>query len=103
MIHKIMHIFGWLPLRIVFNSFCKFKVFGLENIKQIKEKRAIFVSNHKSYYDPFIIGIGLPWFSKFHPILYIGWAGIIFSSKKVFSCDQVLNYSAVSPENLIED
>lgn len=69
MLAKLIHFFWWLPLRMVFNISLKFKVIGLESIKNIKAP-AIFVGNHKSYYDPFIIGIGLPWFSRFHPILY---------------------------------
>ncbi|MEK9161594.1 MAG: 1-acyl-sn-glycerol-3-phosphate acyltransferase, partial [Patescibacteria group bacterium] len=57
-------------LKIIFKLFAGLNVYGLENLKDVK-KPVIFASNHESYFDPFLIGSGLPWFSKFHPICYL--------------------------------
>ena len=65
-----MHFITWPVLTIIFKLFTNFKVYGRENIKELK-KPAIFASNHESYFDPFIIGMGLTWFSKFHPVYYL--------------------------------
>lgn len=60
----------WPVLKIIFKLFAGLNVYGLENLKDVK-KPVIFASNHESYFDPFLIGSGLPWFSKFHPICYL--------------------------------
>lgn len=67
---RIVHIVTWPVLKVVFKIFVGLNVYGLENLKNVK-KPVIFASNHESYFDPFLIGSGLPWFSKFHPICYL--------------------------------
>lgn len=69
MIPGIMHFVTWPILTVIFRLFVKLKIINRENLKGIKGP-VIFVSNHKSYFDPYIIGMGIPWFSKLHPVYY---------------------------------
>lgn len=65
-----MHFLTWPILVIVFKFFVKFQAGGVENIKNIKGP-VIFISNHESYFDPYIIGMGIPWFSRLSPVRYM--------------------------------
>lgn len=67
---RIVHIVTWPVLKVVFKIFVGLNVYGLENLKNVK-KPVIFSSNHESWFDPFLIGLGLPWFSVFHPIYFL--------------------------------
>ena len=71
MIPKIMHIITWLVFTPTIKIFTKFKVIGKENLKRVKGP-VIFVSNHESYFDPWIIGAGIP-LSCFnlYPVYYL--------------------------------
>lgn len=65
-----MHFVGWPIDFLIFKIFTKFQVIGKENLKEIKEP-VIFIGNHESYFDPYIIGASIPWFSKLHPVYYL--------------------------------
>ena len=58
-------------LRLFFGFFADFEVFGLENLKDIKNKGVIFASNHVSELDPIIVTIVVPFFSKLRPMYYV--------------------------------
>ncbi len=51
---KILYFTGWLITRVVFTLFFRLKVSGQENIP--KEGGFILAGNHKSYFDPPILG-----------------------------------------------
>lgn len=70
MIPKIMHFIGWPIDFLIFKIFTKFQVIGKEKLKDIKTA-PIIASNHESYFDPYIIGASIPWFSKLHPVHYL--------------------------------
>lgn len=70
MIPKIMHLIGWPIDFLIFKIFTKFQVIGKERLKYIKTA-SIIVGNHESYFDPYIIGASIPWFSKLHPVHYL--------------------------------
>lgn len=67
---RVIHFLTFLTTKIIFKLFLNFEVYGKENLKEVK-KGAIFISNHESYFDPFIISSGLSAFSSFHPIHYL--------------------------------
>lgn len=67
---RTVHFLTFLTTKIIFKLFLNFKVYGKENLRNIKNG-AIFISNHESYFDPFIISSGLSVFSQFHPIHYL--------------------------------
>lgn len=73
---------------VLFKTFCKFEVRGLENVMNL-EPGIIFAANHTSEWDPLLVGIALPYFKKnFLPIYYVsrtsefynssGWRGIFY-------------------------
>ena len=66
LIHKI----AWVPLRFLFWFFADYQVFGAKGIQKVKAP-AIFISNHHGPFDPFLIGIGLPWLSPFHGVHWL--------------------------------
>lgn len=70
MLAKILHFIIWPFANIFFRVFLKFKAIGVENLKGLKGP-VIFVSNHESYFDPFLISAGIPWFSSLHPVHYL--------------------------------
>lgn len=66
-----MHLITWPFFFLICKIFIKFKVYGTENLKKIKGP-AIFVSNHKSYFDPFLIGAGIPLNCRnLYPVYYL--------------------------------
>ncbi len=67
---RIVHIIMWPIFYLVFKFFLRFKAIDTENYKNIQGP-AIFVSNHGTYLDPFLIGAGIPWFSHFHAIHFL--------------------------------
>lgn len=70
-IYRSIWYLSWVVLVPVFKIFVKFEATGRENLKEIKGP-AIFISNHESYFDPWIIGMGIP-LSRFnlYPIYYM--------------------------------
>ncbi|HEY4503990.1 MAG TPA: lysophospholipid acyltransferase family protein [Candidatus Paceibacterota bacterium] len=59
----------WVQTRVILSFFGHFKVYGLENLKDIKSN-AIFASNHSSELDPILLPASLPFWSPFSPIFY---------------------------------
>ena len=70
MLVKIAHFVTWPFSYLIFKFFNRFQVLGRQNIKGLK-KPVIFISNHESYYDPFLIETGLSWFSSLYPVYYL--------------------------------
>lgn len=70
-IYSIIWVFSWVILVPIFKIFVKFEAIGRENLKEVKKGPAIFISNHECYFDPWIIGMGMP-LSRFnlYPIYY---------------------------------
>ena len=58
---------SWLILRVFF----RFEIHGKENIKGLKGP-LIIISNHIAFYDAFLIGGVLPWFSFLFPLRFMG-------------------------------
>jgi 1-acyl-sn-glycerol-3-phosphate acyltransferase len=71
-IYSIIWFFSWIILVPIFKIFVKFEAIGRENLKEIKKGPAIFISNHECYFDPWIMGMGMP-LSRFnlYPIYYM--------------------------------
>jgi len=72
-LHRLIPLFFqkliWLPTRLFLVFFGKLEIKGLENLKGIKQN-VIFVMNHSSEIDPFMIPASLPFFSPFSPLFY---------------------------------
>jgi 1-acyl-sn-glycerol-3-phosphate acyltransferase len=58
-LYRLIWYLSWIILVPIFKIFVKFEAIGRENLKEIK-RPTIFVSNHESYFDPWIIGMGIP-------------------------------------------
>jgi len=65
-----VHRIAWIPLRFIFNLLANFTVFGIENIADVPNP-AIFIANHSSYFDPFLVGIAMPWRSRLQGIQWL--------------------------------
>jgi len=59
----------WLTARLPFWLFCRLKVVGLDNFKNLP-KGVVFVSNHSSELDPVLVPISFSFLSKFLPMFY---------------------------------
>ncbi len=65
----VMRALLWLPIWIILNFFCKFKVHGLENLSDICGINGIlFVGNHASQVDPIAVNVALPFVSAYTPL-----------------------------------
>lgn len=71
-LYRIIWFFSWIVLVPIFKIFVRFEAIGRENLKEIRKGPAIFISNHECYFDPWIIGMGIP-LSRFnlYPIYYM--------------------------------
>lgn len=70
-IPAIMHLLTWPIFVPLIKFFVGFRAIGKENLRNVK-KPVIFVSNHESYFDPYILGSGIPLrASKLHPVYYL--------------------------------
>lgn len=67
---QISHFVCWPIVFLIFRIFTKFQVIGKENLKDSKIA-PIIVGNHETYFDPYIIGASIPWFSNLHPVHYL--------------------------------
>jgi 1-acyl-sn-glycerol-3-phosphate acyltransferase len=75
---------------IIFKIFAGFKVYGLDNIKNVKGP-VIFAANHSSEWDGILTGVALPFMNHFFPIYYVamnkheyinsGWRNYIYGGK----------------------
>lgn len=70
MLVRLAHQILWGPLRLLFWLFADFKSSGLGRIAGASSP-AIFVANHRSHFDPFLVGIALPWRLPFHGIHWL--------------------------------
>ena len=59
----------WIPTRFILVFFGHIKIYGLENLKNVKGN-VIFACNHSSEIDPFIVPSSLPFWSRFSPLFY---------------------------------
>lgn len=65
----IWKLFIWIPLYLAFKYFLNLKVYGVENLKDLKQP-VIFVPNHISDWDPVLIPAVLPFSSKLTPLFF---------------------------------
>lgn len=77
---RILQTLAWLPTRLLFNFSLHFKVYGQENLKNLKQ--AIFAVNHASELDPIILTAALSPLGRFAPMFYIGAAVSEFQNPK---------------------
>jgi len=66
---KISQTISYWPTYFLLKLFLRFRVEGLENLKELEGKTIIFASNHNSYIDPLLGGISVP--RKFSPIIFL--------------------------------
>jgi len=72
---RVVHTLTWLVLHPAFRFFLRIKTINAENYKKVKGP-AIFVSNHESYLDPFLISASIPLCSHFHAIHFLTHEGL---------------------------
>lgn len=60
----------WIPTRLLLVLFGKLTIKGRHNLAHIKGP-VIFVANHSSEIDPFMVPVSLPFFSRFSPLFYV--------------------------------
>ncbi len=60
----------WIPTRLVLAMFGRHKVYGLEHLRGL-DNPVIFVCNHSSEIDPFMVPASLPPFSHLFPLFYL--------------------------------
>ncbi|MBI4134827.1 MAG: methyltransferase domain-containing protein [Candidatus Sungbacteria bacterium] len=56
---SVLHRLIWIIFRPILDVFCNFTVIGGEHLKNVMPP-LIFVSNHESHFDPFLISAALP-------------------------------------------
>lgn len=62
MIFSFFHYITWAIVNIIGKLFLNLKVHGQENLKDLKSGGVLFVANHHSKFDPFLIGASVPFF-----------------------------------------
>ncbi len=93
----ILQCLAWIPSRLFFFIFFRFKVTGLEHLERIdKTGGVIFAGNHASELDPIVLRAALPPFSRLAPLFYaanephlfkqekFGWRSSLYSSRIFF-------------------
>ena len=70
LIYAISERIVWLSVFIVTRFFGSFKVIGRENLKNLPRPLMI-IANHRTYFDPVIIGTIFPFFSQYIPIAFM--------------------------------
>jgi 1-acyl-sn-glycerol-3-phosphate acyltransferase len=72
-IYTYVQYLAWFIVRFIVNFFLNLRIIGLENVKNLKKTGVIFVANHASAFDPFIIGCSLPLchFSEFRRLRFV--------------------------------
>jgi len=61
----IIYIFQkliWFPCLIIFKFFFHFKIKNKKNFKLLEKNQFFIVSNHKGYFDAFLISTSIPFF-----------------------------------------
>jgi len=66
---KILFNLSWLPCRLSFRFFLRYKVKNQERLNDL-EPPLIVVSNHTSFIDPYLISAAFPFNSKLFPIRF---------------------------------
>lgn len=56
-------------LKPVMRVFCRFKIYGLENIPDIKKPVIFVIATHSYFMDPYIVGIIIP--RHFYPVRFM--------------------------------
>lgn len=84
---SILQRIAWIPLRLLFYSFCSFEIVGQDNLKNLKSNM-IMASNHSSELDPLVAVASFPFFSRYLPIFFVsrekefykdmGWKKVIY-------------------------
>lgn len=75
----------WAPTRLIFRFFCKLKVYGRENLKQVTRKHGtIFVANHASELDPPLVNAALHFTSEHSPLFFASDEPRFFKDTKKF-------------------
>ena len=72
----------WVPTQIFLRFFGHFKVYWLENLKDLKGS-VIFVSNHTSELDPILLPASFPLFSRFLPVFYVSREPSFYNLKRM--------------------
>jgi len=66
-VQKILLVVAYFAAYILMD----FEIQGKENSQNIKKGPLLIVANHKGYWDPFLMGLCFPFFSKFFPLRFI--------------------------------
>ncbi|MDP3763998.1 MAG: lysophospholipid acyltransferase family protein [bacterium] len=69
-VYAIFQRIVWLVTFICSRFFGSFKIVGQENLKNIP-KPLMIISNHKTFFDPLVIGTVFPFFSNYLPITFM--------------------------------
>ncbi len=67
---SILQWLVWFPLRPLFKFFIRFRIEGIEHIKNL-QKGVIFAANHSSEFDPILIPSAMPFLSRHIPFFYL--------------------------------
>jgi len=59
----------WFPLRPLFKFFIRYRIEGIEHIKNLPSG-AVFAANHTSEFDPILIPAAMPFWSPHIPFFY---------------------------------
>ena len=59
----------WLPVRLALVVFGKIEIQGVETLRELKGN-ALFVANHTSELDAFIVASSVPFWSHFSPVFF---------------------------------
>ncbi len=70
LIYAISERIVWLFVFIITRFWGSFKVIGRENLKNLPRPLMI-IANHRTYFDPVIIGTIFPFFSQYIPIAFM--------------------------------
>ena len=70
LIYAISERIVWLFVFIITRFLGSFKVIGRENLKNLPRPLMI-IANHRTYFDPVIIGTIFPFFSRYIPIAFM--------------------------------
>jgi 1-acyl-sn-glycerol-3-phosphate acyltransferase len=68
---KILWNATWLFLRPLLAVFCRFRIAGWKNIKNVKKPCIFAIATHSHILDSYIVGAALPFNCQFYPINYM--------------------------------
>lgn len=70
LIYAVFERIVWLAAFIATRLFTSFRIVGRENLKGLN-RPVMVISNHRTFFDPLIIGTLFPLFSKYLPIAFM--------------------------------